>query len=75
MKLNYVAGIVATLIIAAVLPLTGCARNAGKAAATDAPALCGACGQEKGAANCCAKDAAKCGHCGKIKGSPGCCKP
>ena len=34
--------------------------------------LCAGCGEIKGSANCCNKDAKRCG-CGAIKGSPGCC--
>ncbi|HUT25775.1 MAG TPA: thioredoxin family protein [Sumerlaeia bacterium] len=37
-------------------------------------ALCPKCGQIKGTAKCCAKDAAKCPKCGLAEGSPGCCK-
>ena len=36
--------------------------------------LCGSCGQEKGAAKCCADGAEVCEKCEKHKGSPGCCK-
>lgn len=35
--------------------------------------LCGKCGQVKGTAICCTKDAKKC-DCGAVKGSPACCK-
>ena len=34
--------------------------------------LCAHCGEIKGSANCCNKEAKRCG-CGAIKGSPGCC--
>ena len=43
--------------------------------ATDAEvALCSDCGEVKGSAACCNKDAARCEKCNLIKGSPGCCK-
>lgn len=35
--------------------------------------LCGGCGHEKGADNCCAEDADKCDGCGLAKGSRLCC--
>ncbi len=40
---------------------------------TPTPLLCGKCGEIKGTAKCCLKEATRCG-CGAIKGAPGCCK-
>ena len=61
----------------AVCPATGvCPKGSTQCKLKSAGAvkLCGSCGEIKGTANCCKKDAEKCSKCELIKGSPGCCK-
>lgn len=55
---------------------SGCytADRAASAESAASLALCGDCGQIKGAEACCADDAETCSGCDLAKGSPGCCK-
>ncbi len=64
----------ATVSLLAILALVtvGCGQQS--EAQSESPALCGQCGQVKGADVCCAKDAVTCDECQLVKGSPGCCK-